>query len=179
MNFDFLSGSTGKVVQLERGGPDKIVGELIGIRGDHLVLRTKEHGVIYCVSDHIKSVTEPIVSKLEPVQSDLEADAWHLSIPVVEAATLQDLLGNMQGNLVQINHSGPNMIKGVLYRVMPGTITLVYDMKEYVHYPIFHIRSISRIYEIIQNQENGKNKERRDSEKQGEESSEKRKGGGK
>ena len=36
------------------GGPDKVEGELVGIRDDHLVLRTKENEVIYCVSQHIK-----------------------------------------------------------------------------------------------------------------------------
>jgi spore coat protein B len=177
MNFNFMSQSVGRIVQLERGGPDKIVGELVGIRDDHLVLRTKEHGVLYCASHHVKSVTEPIVYRLETTQSESEEEREQIpAIPIEEVVSFTELLGKMQGHLVQINHSGPQMLKGVLYRIGPDSVTLVYDMKEYIHYSLFHIRSISRIYEFAQNQDKQGENDKKGSDKQGEEGKDKKKG---
>jgi spore coat protein B len=169
MDFWFMSNAVGKVVQVERGGPDKVEGELVGIRDDHLVLRTKEHEVIYCVSSHIKSVTEPIVTRIDLTQSELEAGTEQLPvIPIEEAASFQELLKLIQGKMVRINHGGPGMVKGVLYSVGPESISMVHEMKDYVHYPIFHIKSVSLIYEIVQNQENKEGEDKKDSEKDSE-----------
>lgn len=182
MDFRFLSDSIGKVVQLERGGPDKLVGELVDVRCDYLVLRTKEHGIQYCASWHIKTITEPIVSRIDSQCDSDDEDRDAMAIPILEAENFRELLEKMESNLVQINHSGPNMLKGVLYSADRDYdwITLIHDMKEYVYFPIFHIRSISQIYEMGQEKkhEKGDRDSEKHSDKHGEEGRDKKKSHG-
>ncbi|WAH36267.1 hypothetical protein [Alicyclobacillus dauci] len=158
MSFEFLEGSIGRTVQLERGGPDKVVGALEGMGRDYLVLRTEQHGVLYCVMHHIKTVSEPVTPVIKSEREEDERD-YYSEIPVIEAETFHDLLKRMKHCLIQVNHGGPNAIKGVLMKVGHDSITLVHDMKEFVHYPLYHIRSVSRIYEIEGQNDKGNNKD--------------------
>lgn len=160
MSFEFLRGSIGKKIQLERGGPDKVIGILDGIHSDYLVLRTEKQGVLYCVLQHLKSVTEAIIPVLETEQSDTEKDDTLCTpdIPVIEADNFHSLLEKMNYCLIRVNLGGPNAIQGVLIDVSPDSITLIHEMKDFVHYPIYHIRSISRIYQIESNDNKDENK---------------------
>lgn len=164
MNFEFLSTSIGTPIQLERGGPDKVVGELVDVRSDHIVLRNDQHGVLYCASEHVKTITHPILPVLESEDSE-ESGEWEQAIPVVEADDIVDLLSKLRHAFIQVNTGGPNALKGVLMEVRPDSVTLMNEMKEFVHYSIHHIRSISRIYNVMvddkqnQNNKNEDNKE--------------------
>jgi spore coat protein B len=51
-----LSRFIGNNIQLNRGGPDKVVGKLLDIRGNHLIVQRKKEKMIVPYS-HIKNVS--------------------------------------------------------------------------------------------------------------------------
>jgi spore coat protein B len=51
----------------------------------------------------------------------------------------------LKHRLVRINHGGPNALQGVLIELRPGVVTILHDMKDYVHYATYHIKSITWI----------------------------------
>lgn len=159
MNFSFLKKSIGRTVQLERGGPDKVIGELVAIHSDYIVLRNQEHGVLYCATQHIKSVSMPILEELALDQTESSEDI-STKIPTLEEEDFNTLLQQLKHSLIKVNHSGPNTLKGVLIDINEDAITVVHDMKDYVHFPIFHIRTVSRVYNVANNKNNDNDKDK-------------------
>lgn len=156
MDFSFLSESVGKSVQLERGGPDKLQGTLRSIMSDCLAVETKNDGVVYVQSQHIKTISEHVVTEVQMTRTQpVDANApvvEELHPPLVEADNFNDLLQKLNHRLVRVNHGGPNSLQGVLIGIHPDVVTVLHDMKDYVHYPIYHIKSIMWIYQIIDSQ---------------------------
>jgi len=155
MDFGFLSGSIGKMVRLERGGPDKLEGTIRSIPSDYIAIETKNEGVVYVQSQHIKTISENVVTEVEmsaPEAADPNAPAVdEPQPPLVEAENFSALLQNLKHRLVRINHGGPNSLQGVLMDIQPDAITVLHDMKDYVHFSIYHIRSITWIYQTTRN----------------------------
>ena len=58
MNNDMWKSLVGKTIKVDRGGPESRIGKLMAVLDDHLVLLTKDDGVIYYNTHHVKSVTE-------------------------------------------------------------------------------------------------------------------------
>jgi spore coat protein B len=159
MDFGFLSESIGKLVRLERGGPDKLEGTLRSIMPDYLAVETKKEGVVYVQANHIKTISEHVVTEVQmsaPEVTDSNAPVLiEPQLPLVEAENFIDLLNKLKNRLVRINHGGPNSLQGVLIDNHPDAITILHDMKDYVHYPIFHIKSIMWIYQTIRDTQQG------------------------
>ncbi len=150
MDLSFLSESIGKFVCLERGGPDKLEGILRSIMADCLAVETKDEGVTYVQVQHIKTISEPIVTEIQLTRNeptDLYAPVLEKAQPpLLEATDFNDLLQKMSHRLVRVNHGGPNSLQGVLMDIRPDVITILHDMKDCVHYPIYHIKSIMWVY---------------------------------
>lgn len=149
MDFGFMSDSIGKTVRLERGGPDELTGKLLGIMPDAITLETNKHGIVYVQSQHVKTISEAVIPEVQ-LSSIIPADGYDLApvesqLPRVYADDFRDLLSKLMHRLIRINHGGPNALQGVLIDVRPEAVTIVHDMKDYVHYPIFHIKSITWI----------------------------------
>lgn len=151
MDFGFMSNSVGKLIQVERGGPDKIKGKLLGIKGDHLAVET-ENGVVYVHTPHVKTISEPIV--VEKQAENAEPAAVPAAPPVVlEADDFTSLIGQMEHKYVKINQGGPNALEGVVLLQREGVVTIVHKMKDYVHYPIYHIKTITWIANAMKQEE--------------------------
>jgi spore coat protein B len=60
MNIDINKYFIGKVIRVDRGGPESRIGMLLDASEDHLCLLTEEDGVVYYNTKHIKSFTDKI-----------------------------------------------------------------------------------------------------------------------
>jgi spore coat protein B len=168
MDFSFLVNSIGKKVQVERGGPDKLEGKLAFIRPDFLTLETEQNGYVYVQSQHIKTVSEPVIPEVQANSSEVEEKKTTI-LPMVEADNFVDLLRKLRHRLIRVNHGGPNVIQGVLIEVGEESVTILHQMKDFVYYPIFHIRSVTCIFN---NQQNEKKNDKQSNESKNEGSKE-------
>ncbi|MCL6637677.1 MAG: hypothetical protein K6T26_06995 [Alicyclobacillus sp.] len=149
MDFSFMQDSIGKTVQLERGGPDRLVGKLVAIMPDCIALETPHEGVVYVHSRHIKTLSEPVIPEVQMVRPAVADTNAPVPVeehpPLIEATNFEDLLSKLKHRLVRINHGGPNALQGVLIELRPGVVTILHEMRDYVHYPVYHIKSITWI----------------------------------
>jgi ribosome maturation factor RimP len=172
MNFDFMSESIGKTVRLERGGPDKLVGKLVAIMPDAIALETQNEGVVYVNSRHVKTISESVIPEVQistaaPVDGAYPVLEEEEQPPLLEAENFQDLLGKLKHRLIRINHGGPNSLQGVLIEIRPEAVTILHEMKDYVHYPVYHIKSVTWILNPPENKEQDqKNNEAKDNGKE-------------
>ncbi|GIM45199.1 hypothetical protein DNHGIG_07480 [Collibacillus ludicampi] len=157
MDFSFLVNSIGKKVQVERGGPDKLEGKLVFIRPEFLILETEQNGYVYVQSRHIKTVSEPVIPEIQANQVNMEEKNMNI-LPMVEAEDFTELLRKLRHRLIRVNHGGPNVIQGVLIEVGDGSVTILHQMKDFVYYPIYHIRSVTCIFNN-QNEKKNENKQ--------------------
>ncbi|WP_053220286.1 hypothetical protein [Virgibacillus senegalensis] len=136
-NFNnYLESLKGKVIKVDRGGPESRVGKLLDVQSDYIILLTKEDGVLYYKTQHIKSITENVK---ESIGFDYEV-ADDFSYPTAENFT--DLLGQLKYNWVHINRGGPEKIEGVLNDITNEVLVLVID-SEVIRLSSFHVRNIS------------------------------------
>lgn len=149
MNLNFLSESIGRTVRLERGGPDKVVGKLLVISSDYLAVETeRDKTVVYVNAQHIKTISEPIVPEVQMTRTTTEPELPEPLVeqpPLIEADNFRGILSKLETRMVRVNHGGPNALQGALMKSSPEYITILHDMKDYVHYPIYHVRSITWI----------------------------------
>ncbi|MBX5437345.1 MAG: hypothetical protein IRZ33_09015 [Alicyclobacillaceae bacterium] len=148
MDLSFMEESIGKTIQLERGGPDRLVGKLVAIMKDCIAVEIPEEGVVYVNSQHIKTISESVIPEVQVVRPAADPNApvpEEEHPPLIEADSFDDLLSKLKHRLVRINHGGPNALQGVLIEQRPGVVTILHDMRDYVHYATYHIKSITWI----------------------------------
>ena len=128
----------GKLVRVNRGGPESSEGFLLAVKRDYIVVLTKHEGVVYYNLEHIKSVTllnKPIkhFSNHEQLSRN---DSKRKKSP-----TFLDALRSKKYRLIKINR-GPDSITGVLTYVSPIFIKLV-EHEETVIIFTQHIKSFN------------------------------------
>ncbi|MFJ5625646.1 hypothetical protein ACIQD3_23890 [Peribacillus loiseleuriae] len=164
MNKELFTHMIGKVLRIDRGGPESRIGILLGITDDHLALLTEQEGVVYYKTDHIKSITENVKKGLE----------FNLEIPegfsYKTAPTFKSLLGDLKSQWVNINRGGPEKLEGVLFDINDEFITLIFN-EEVIRLAMFHIRSISYGVKVEkqknEDEKSGNNKDNKSEEKSG------------
>jgi spore coat protein B len=127
----------GKEVRIDRGGPESRVGKLLDVFDDHLVLLTKEDGVVYYNTSHIKSVTVNSKEQRE-TNTDIPMDFEYK-----KAESFHSLLDNLKLQWVKINRGGPEKIEGIIYAANKDFVSLI-NNDELVHISLSHIRNISK-----------------------------------
>ncbi|MCM3116396.1 hypothetical protein M3610_13915 [Neobacillus sp. MER 74] len=136
MNRDMMKSLVGKIVKIDRGGPDSRIGKLMDVYDDHLVLLTEDDGVVYYCTHHIKSVTENAKDQLE---FDIEVPE---EFEFKKADNFQGMLSSLMYQWVKINRGGPEKLEGVLGEVATDYVSLI-NKEEIVRLSMFHIRNIS------------------------------------
>ncbi|MFB5197500.1 hypothetical protein COJ96_24460 [Bacillus sp. AFS073361] len=136
MNRDMMKSLVGKIVKIDRGGPDSRIGKLMDVYDDHLVLLTEDDGVVYYCTHHIKSVTENAKDQLE---FDIEVPE---EFEFKKADSFQGMLSSLMYQWVKINRGGPEKLEGVLGEVANDYVSLI-NKEEIVRLSMFHIRNIS------------------------------------
>ncbi|WIV18387.1 hypothetical protein QPK24_18625 [Paenibacillus polygoni] len=142
-----MRGLLGKVVKINRGGPESFEGTLVKVSSDYMVIRSKE-GFIYVNEAHVKSVTEAGHSHREkgPKQK------------LIHSNDFQGVLKSLRLKRVQINQGGPEKLEGVLVSVSHNRLIIILKNNEIVRVFIHHVKTIS-VHVHGHNNENQENKD--------------------
>lgn len=136
MHKDMMKSLVGKIIKVDRGGPESRIGKLMEVCDDFLVLLTEDDGVVYYFTHHIKSVTENAKEQLE----------FNIEVPegfeYKKADSFLGLLDNLKFQWVKINRGGPEKLEGVLSDISKDHVSLI-NKEEIVRFNMFHIRNIS------------------------------------
>ncbi|WP_042351759.1 hypothetical protein [Bacillus massiliigorillae] len=154
MNKDLLLSLVGKMVKVDRGGPESRIGKLLGVENDHFALLTEQDGVIYYLTHHIKSLTENSRKGIHFKEGEITEEATCLT-----AKDFATLLDGLKYRWVKINRGGKESIEGVLDDINEDYVTVISN-EEVIRISMFHIRNIG--YEIKKkksNDEDENNKE--------------------
>jgi small nuclear ribonucleoprotein (snRNP)-like protein len=125
----------GKVIQVDRNGPESKIGKLLHTADDYIAVLTEDEGVVCYNSHHIKSFTVNLNKEMElnvKIPKDLK----------FEADNLKELLKSLNYKWVQINRGGPETVEGVLVGLEDDFINLIVG-DEVVRITIFHIKNVS------------------------------------
>lgn len=138
MNKEFLLTLLQKVIKVERGGPESRVGKLLAVEDDYIVLLTKEDGVVYYKTEHIKSITE---DSKNPLVLEMEVPN---NFKFVTGPNFNGILKKLRFAWVKINRGGPESLEGVLDEVQEedGIVTVILK-EEVIRVALFHIRNVS------------------------------------
>ncbi|MBN8193709.1 hypothetical protein JI667_16285 [Bacillus sp. NTK074B] len=137
MNRELLSSLVGKVVKVNRGGPESREGKLLYGGDDHFALLSEKDGVVYFNSAHVKSISQNIKTGM-PVKEELSEEG----LEFMKEDTLGTLLTSLKYQWVKINRGGPEKIEGILDHSSDEFVTLVLN-EEVVRLATYHIKSIS------------------------------------
>ncbi|TYR79951.1 spore coat protein [Priestia megaterium] len=135
---DLLLTMKGKNIQINQGGPEKKVGQLIDVLGSsYFALMTKRDGAVYVNIEHVKSVSE--YKKGDRSKHDsllLEQPSY------MKCQSFYELFHQLSHKWVSINGGGSEGIEGVLVESKKGNFTLVQDSKVLRLQPR-HVKTIS------------------------------------
>ncbi|WP_046181411.1 hypothetical protein [Domibacillus tundrae] len=136
MNNEILRSSVGKVVKVNRGGPDSRIGQLLAVQDDYFVLLTKEDGVLYYKGQHVKSITDNTKNGLE----------FNLLVPrnftYISGKVFTEVMNNLKYKWVIINRGGPEKHEGILDDCNDDYVTIICN-EEVIRVSTFHIKNIS------------------------------------
>jgi len=130
-----MSQHVGKIIKVDRSGPESREGKLLAVFEDYFVLLTESDGVMYYKTNHIKSITES------------SKDLMKLGIDVPEnfeyktADNFHKLLESIKYQWIRINRGGESL-EGVLNDVDKEVASLIVNA-EVVRFAMKHIRNIS------------------------------------
>ncbi|MCM3116494.1 hypothetical protein M3610_14420 [Neobacillus sp. MER 74] len=136
MDRDIMKKFIGKVIKINRGGPESKIGMLMDTGDDHITILTEVDGIVYYKTNHIKSFTDNIK---ESMSFDIDLPE---NLTFIKGANLQELLGSMKYKWIKINRGGPETIEGVLANADNDSIFLI-NGQELVRLSMNHIKSIS------------------------------------
>jgi hypothetical protein len=136
MNKNIMEGFIGKVIKVDRGGPESKIGMLMDASDDLMVLLTEDDGVVYYNAHHIKSFTDEIKEQME----------FNLEVPkdfeFKKAANFFDILDSLKSKWIKINRGGPEQFEGIVLEVNKDFVCLI-NNEEIVRLSLFHIKSMS------------------------------------
>ncbi len=137
MNKELMTSLVGKVVKINRGGPESRIGKLLYGGDDHFALLTEKDGVVYFNAAHVKSISQNSKSEMPFNGSEEE-------IEFMKEDTLGALLTSLQYQWVKINRGGPEKLEGVLDHSNEDYVTVVLN-EEVIRLAMFHVKSISYV----------------------------------
>ncbi|MGN7942959.1 hypothetical protein [Virgibacillus sp. 6R] len=169
-----------KQVQINRGGPESLIGILVNLHEDFLTLQTENEGIIFFQIHHIKSIsivesedssnnkkegssssttskkssTNSSNKKKEEANSSVKALTF--DVPIISAQYFKDLLNQYKHRWVTINRGGPESVEGVLAEVTNDYTTVIHHEKVF-RIANYHIHNVSNTSKHDKNkQENSK-----------------------
>ncbi|PLS09466.1 hypothetical protein [Neobacillus cucumis] len=154
MDRELMNMHVGKVIRVDRGGPESRIGKLLAVFEDYFVLLTESDGVVYYKTNHVRSITES------------SKDAMKLGLKIPEkldyktAENFHKLLESIRFQWVRINRSGgAESLEGVLSDSNKHYASLIVK-DEVVRFSMKHIRNISYglMVEKHKNDDGGSNK---------------------
>ncbi|WP_066363149.1 hypothetical protein, partial [Neobacillus drentensis] len=136
MDKEIMKCFIGKVIKVDRGGPESKIGMLMDASDDLMVLLTEDDGLVYYNMKHIKSFTDNIKGQMK----------LNIQVPkdfkFIKAANFKELLDSLKLKWIKINRGGPEKLEGVLTEVENDSVFLI-NNQEIIRISLLHIRSIS------------------------------------
>lgn len=145
MSIRHISGLVGKLVRVNKGGPESSEGIVLVAKGNYIVVYIKHEGVVYYNLEHIKSITllnKPI--KHFNKHGQHREIHWERNRP----HSFLDALRSKKNRLIKINRGGPDSITGVLTSVHHNYIKLI-DKEESVIIFTHHIKSFTPSLRLV------------------------------
>lgn len=139
INLTYLTDLVGRVVKINKAGPDLRTGKLLEVNDDYLTLQTKDQQVVYYQLKHIKAVVEDTKGNVNPT------DYPELRFYEEDTKTMGDLLNQLLLGSVQINGGGPASRVGRLLAVNDEFLTLETKKEGLVLYQLDHIKSVNEV----------------------------------
>lgn len=136
MNKNMMISFMGKVVKVDRGGPESRVGRIIAVKNDYFAMLTEEEGLIFYQHHHVKSVTRNTSKEFKFQSSFL--DNFKFKAPIDFRCVLDSLIDFK----VKINRGGKESMEGILNEANDDFVGMLTN-EEVVHMSLFHIRNIS------------------------------------
>jgi len=136
MNKELFLFLQGKVVKIDRGGPESRVGQILSVADDYITVLTEEDGVVFYNTHHIKSLTDNVKQGLD-LEFNIPEDFEY-----IKAQDFRSVLASLRFRWVQVNRGGPEVLEGVLDEAAKDYITIISN-EEVIRLSMFHIRSIS------------------------------------
>ncbi|MDV6378111.1 hypothetical protein ORD22_07580 [Sporosarcina sp. GW1-11] len=158
MNKEMLSSLVGKVIKVDRGGPESRIGMLLSGNEQYLTLLTEDDGIVYYKTHHIKSITDN--SKNE-MSIDVELPT---GFKLIEEADFAGVLKTLEYQWVKINRGGPETLEGVVKAVTNDFVEIVFN-EEVIRLSMFHIRNVSHGVKFERAKEKDMQEESKDSTK--------------
>ncbi|MFC0329393.1 hypothetical protein ACFOLF_27420 [Paenibacillus sepulcri] len=128
---NYLNSLIGKQIKINRGGPESLVGRLVGVQSDYVALYAKE-GTVYINSSHVKSITELEGSKSQ--------GSWTPNYIV--ASDFVGVLHKMVKSFAQVNWGGPEKVEGFIAEVGNQSLLLVVNGQDLMRIPLYHIKTV-------------------------------------
>lgn len=157
-----LHSMIGELVKLGRGGPGDAQGYLVAVKEDYLSLLNKEGALVHYPFRHLKSVS---VSQEENARQQVTPDDIE-SLQEALPDRFWDLMGLLHGRKIQVYDHGPECASGFLFQCGSDFIKLVTSPDEMIHYPAFHIRSVSLARNRSKQQQDDDEQETQDDDEQ-------------
>jgi spore coat protein B len=147
-----LEMSKGKVIKVDRGGPESRTGLLLDVSSDYFTILTEQDGVVYYRVQHCKSITENVKNTLK-INAEVTEE-----LELVDGGNFMELVRNMKYRWVRINRGGPEKVEGVVESVTEDFLVLVSN-NEVIRLSMYHIRNISLGVPENKNEDNQNNNE--------------------
>lgn len=170
MNKELLRSLQGKVVKVDRGGPESRVGQILSVKDDYITVLTERDGLVYYNAQHIKSLTDNVKQGLD-LKFDIPKDFNY-----IKGKDFKSVLDNLKFHWVQVNRGGPEMLEGVLDETTDDFITIIVN-EEVIRLSLFHIRSISNGVKVETIKPEEVESKEKDGKKQNKKEASKEKGG--
>lgn len=151
MRKDRLESLVGKVIKVDRHGPNSRVGKLLSVSDDFFTLLTEDDGIVYIATHHIKSITENTRNNIKFNVELPEGFKYH------QSSKFHHLLNSLCFQSVKINR-GPEKIEGVLHEANSEYFTVISD-EEVIHLSTFHIKNLTFDHKFENKNKDDKNKE--------------------
>ncbi|KAB7668412.1 hypothetical protein [Bacillus sp. B1-b2] len=155
MNLALLQTLVGKVVKVDRGGPESKVGKLVAVGEDFFTILIEKDGIVYYKMQHVKSLTENAKKSL-PFELEIPA-----GFEFKYSTSFIGILDSLKYFWVKINRGGKDSIEGVLEDITSDYITVVSN-EEIIRLSTFHIRNISYGLVVEKPEKEEKNEEKKE-----------------
>lgn len=149
MRKDLLESLVGKIIKVDRGGPNSRTGKLLSVSDDYFTLITEEDGVVFFATHHVKSITENTRNNMKfklKVPDDFKFKTSH---------SFRALLKSLKFQWVKINRGGPEKLEGVLHEANDDYVTVV-SHEEIIRLSTYHIKNLSYDLKIDKDKDDDK-----------------------
>lgn len=149
MRKDLLESLVGKIIKVDRGGPNSRTGKLLAVSDDYFTLITEEDGVVFFATHHVKSITENTRNNMK----------FKLKVPdnfkVKTSHSFRALLKSLKFQWIKINRGGPERLEGVLHEANDDYVTVV-SHEEIIRLSTYHIKNLSYDLKIDKDKDDDK-----------------------